>query len=172
MQFGPRNIKPGTEYDKYFGSAENESISQGNNSVKHNVEVVIPQIVNKYKYQAAKIANVLYDANVEKFCKNIWSFLFNHIQYEFDKVGREQFRTPYRSWHDRKEGIDCDCFSIFASCILSNKNIPHCIRITKYNYSDDWQHIYVIVPKPGIALNPYEPATYYTIDAVIHSFNT
>lgn len=172
MQFGQRNIKSGKEYEKYFAAPDNDVTKYGNNSVDYNVHSVIPKVVNKYKWQAEKIADLLYNKDLEKFCYNIWEFLFNHIQYEFDVVGREQFRTPYRSWADREQGIDCDCFSIFTSCILSVKKIPHCIRITKYDYRPDWQHIYVIVPKKGIELNPYEPETYYTIDAVIHSFDT
>jgi hypothetical protein len=78
-------------------------------------------------------------------CQNIWDFLYHHIQYKLDKRGLEQLRRPARSWADRQEGIDCDCFSIFASSILTNLQIPHAFRITKYG-GDHFQHVYVVVP--------------------------
>jgi len=171
MKYGPRNIAPGYEYDKYFDAPDNENTNVGNNPVVYNVDKVLPEVVKKYNYQTEKIANVLYDKNRRTFSKNIWEFLFNHIQYEHDQTGKEQFRSPARSWADRTSGIDCDCFSIFASCILTNKNIPHYIRITKYDNNTMWQHIYVIVPKPDKVFNPYNKETYYTIDAVIHGFD-
>ncbi|MDR2011406.1 MAG: hypothetical protein LBQ22_13080 [Bacteroidales bacterium] len=171
MKYGRRNIKNGDQFDKYFSKPENDIIKYGNNPVIYNVENIIPQIVNKYKYQAEKISDYLFNKDIYVFCRNIWSFLFNYIQYEYDDFGKEQFRTPSRSWQDRKTGIDCDCFSIFISCILSNKNTPHYIRITKYEFNPSWQHIYVIVPKSTNTFSPDNNSTYYTIDAVIHEFN-
>ena len=64
-------------------------------------------------------------------------------QYKLDKKGLEQLRRPARTWADRKSGVDCDCMSIFASSILTNLQIPHKFRITKYS-QDSWQHVYVI----------------------------
>ena len=93
----------------------------------------------------------------------IWDFLFNHIQYKLDQKGLEQLRRPNRSWAERQTGIDCDCFSIFVSSILTNLKIPHEFRITKYN-RDEYQHVYVIVPSDG-------KSGYITIDCVLSEFN-
>ncbi|MDD3688262.1 MAG: hypothetical protein PHE56_16075 [Bacteroidales bacterium] len=171
MEYGRRNIKPGYEFDKYFGEPDYVTDKLGDRNIVKNVIDVIPSVVNKYKYQTEKIANVLFSKDVRKFSNNIWDFLFNHIQYAYDELGKEQFRAPWYSWKTRNEGIDCDCFSIFVSCILTNKNIPHCLRITKYDNKPQWQHIYVIVPKPTHKFDPENGNTYWTIDAVIHEFN-
>lgn len=171
MKFGKRNIKDGSKFNHLFPAAKNEKINKGNNGVEKNVNEIIPQVVKNYNWQAKDIANHLYDPDLHKFCKNIWQFCFDYIQYEFDKPGREQLRTPQRVWADRISGVDCDCFSIFISSILTQKNIPHCIRITKYDNKIQWQHIYVVVPKSDKPFNPYEPSTYWIIDAVIHEFN-
>lgn len=170
--YGKRQIRSGKEYDSLFPSPVMGAINMGNNPVLENVYEVIPAVVRDYKHEASAIAEKLYSKNTKEFAKNIWEFLFNNIQYVYDEFGREQFRTPARSWADRHEGIDCDCFSIFASSILSNKGVPHCIRITKYDNNPKWQHIYVIVPDPNKKFSQHNPTTYFVIDAVIHKFNT
>ena len=172
MQYGRRNIVDGSKYNRFFGKPEETRKVVGDNSTEYNVSKLLPKWVAQCNWQTRKIADYLWDSNLEKFCHNIWKFLFSHIQYEYDDTGREQFRSPYRSWADRERGIDCDCFSIFVSCILTNKGIPHYFRITKYNGRDQWQHIYVIVPKRGVKFDPYDGDTYYTIDCVIHEFDT
>lgn len=175
MEYGVRNIVDGSAYDSFFGKPDREVISNGDNSTEKNVEKILPQVVAKYNWQTRKIANYLYkksNKDLRTFCENIWHFLFKHIQYRYDKAGVEEFRTPYRSWAEREKGIDCDCFSIFVSCILTNKHIPHYFRITKYNGREQWQHIYVIVPKGnGIRFDENNPNTYWIIDCVVHEFN-
>jgi len=172
LGYGKRKIRSGKEFDHLFDAPTMRAIDMGNNPVLENVYEVIPAIVRDYKHEASAIADKLYSRNTGEFAKNIWEFLFNHIQYDYDEFGREQFRTPARSWADRYSGIDCDCFTIFASLILSNKGVPHCIRITKYDNNPKWQHIYVIVPDPNKEFSQHNPKTYFVIDAVIHKFNT
>ncbi|NJO91150.1 MAG: hypothetical protein HC831_20915 [Chloroflexia bacterium] len=75
----------------------------------------------------------------------------------------EQLRRPNRSWADRKTGIDCGCFSIFVSSILTNLKVPHLFRIAKYT-QDVYQHVYVIVPVAGAN-------KYHTIDCVLSQFD-
>lgn len=175
MEYGVRNIVDGSAYDKFFGKPDREFISNGDNTTEKNVEKILPKIIAKYSWQTKKLANYLWrqsNNDLRTFCENIWYFLFKHIQYRYDKAGVEEFRTPYRSWAEREKGIDCDCFSIFVSCILTNRHIPHYFRITKYNGRDQWQHIYVIVPKGnGIRFDENNPNTYWIIDCVVHEFN-
>ena len=142
---GFRTIKNGEQYDKYFPRPEEQDrviIEDG--EVSQTVDLM-KKVVWKYIDDTKKIAPTLSRKNLELTCKNIWTFLYKHIQYRLDKNGLEQLRRPARSWHEREEGIDCDCFSIFASSILTNLGIPHSFRITKYN-RDIYQHVYVIVP--------------------------
>ncbi|HAA21848.1 MAG TPA: hypothetical protein DCP28_24915, partial [Cytophagales bacterium] len=50
---------------------------------------------------------------------NIWTFCYTHFQYKEDRKDREELRTPARAWHDRKSGIDCDCFSILVLALCN-----------------------------------------------------
>ncbi len=157
-----RDIAPGNEYDNLFSIASFEDpIRHKSMEVRKTLELMA-EIVQRDKKQTKKLANKLYDSNKSKFAKNIWDFVYNHIQYELDESGIEQLRTPRRTWADRFEGVDCDCMSIFISSILTNKNIPHFFRITKYG-RPNWQHVYVVVPDGDDEI---------IIDTVMDSFNS
>ena len=156
-----RNIKPGYEYDLLFPASENnnETIKR-NANVYHTVQF-IPKVVQETLPQTKKIAERLKGNTVYDTCKNIWHFVYHHINYKKDEEGFEQIRSPSRTWHDRKQGVDCDCYSVFISGILTNLGIPHILRITKYN-RDYFQHIYPIVPTGN---------KYITLDCVTDQFN-
>lgn len=142
---GFRTIKDGSSYDKYFPKPEvQDTVIIENGAVEDTVELM-KKVVHRYLDDTKKIAQLLKEKSTLDTSKNIWDFLYNHIQYRLDKRGLEQLRRPARSWADRKEGIDCDCFSIFISSILTNLKIPHSFRITKYG-GDHFQHVYVVVP--------------------------
>ena len=142
---GYRAIKNGNEYDKYFPTPEaQDTVIIENGAVEDTVELM-KKVVWRYLEDTEKIAQYLEGKNTLETSSNIWDFLYNHIQYRLDKRGLEQLRRPARSWADRKEGIDCDCFAIFISSILTNLKIPHSFRITKYG-GDHFQHVYVVVP--------------------------
>ena len=142
---GFRTINDGKQYDKYFPRPEaQDRVIIEDGEVSQTVDLM-KKVVWRYIDDTKKIAPTLSRKNLELTCRNIWTFMYQHIQYRLDKNGLEQLRRPARSWYEREEGIDCDCFSIFASSILTNLGIPHSFRITKYN-RDVYQHVYVIVP--------------------------
>ena len=142
---GYRRIKDGSQYDKYFPKPdEQDRIIIEDGEVNQTVGLM-KKVVWKYIDDTKKLVPILKGRTHPATCGNIWNFLYNHIQYRLDKEGVEQLRRPARSWHERQEGIDCDCFSIFASSILTNLGIPHSFRITKYK-RDVFQHVYVVVP--------------------------
>ncbi|MBP2831249.1 hypothetical protein J8281_03530 [Aquimarina sp. U1-2] len=58
--------------------------------------------------------------------------------------------------------MDCDCYTVFISSILTNLGIPHEVRITKYNGKSHFQHIYPVVP---------DGETHIAIDCVADAFN-
>lgn len=124
---------------------------------------VIEATVFRYLDDTRKLAELLRQGTTEDTLRAIWNFLYYNIQYQLDKPGVEELRRPARAWKDRVSGIDCDCFSIFCSSILTNMGIPHRFRITRYS-QPHWQHIYVIVPKPN-------GQRYWTIDAVLSRFD-
>ena len=142
---GYRRINDGKQYDKYFPKPEEQDRIIIEDGEVNQTVGLMEKVVWKYIDDTKKVAPILKGKTLIATCENIWNFLYNHIQYRLDKNGLEQLRRPARSWHEREDGIDCDCFSIFASSILTNLGIPHSFRITKYN-RDVYQHVYVIVP--------------------------
>ncbi len=159
---GYRTIHSGGQYNKYFKTPEHDDrivIQDGN--VNDTVELM-KKVVWKYLSDTKKIAQKLKESSLQRTCENIWKFLYHNIQYKLDQEGLEQLRRPARSWADRKSGIDCDCFAIFTSSILTNLEIPHYFRITKYDGSDHFQHVYVVVPQGNDMIK---------IDPVLSTFN-
>jgi hypothetical protein len=131
------------------------------------------KIVHDTLDQTSKIAKVLKGNTLDDTCRRIFNFLYKHIQYKPDKTGIEQFRSPARSWADRRTGIDCDCFSIFISSILTNLQIPHSFRFVKLKHREYYQHIYVVVPKNGKSLpkGTLTHSLYYVIDPVLDTYD-
>lgn len=161
---GRRPIRPGKEYDKYFPRPDRrDRVIIEDGEVDDTVHLM-EKVVWKYLPDTAKIAPQLKRNSIEQTCRAIWDFLYHNVQYRLDKKGLEQLRRPARSWMERTSGVDCDCLSIFASSILTNLQIPHSFRITKYN-EDYWQHVYVIVPTKESVKG------FFVIDAVISAFN-
>ncbi len=160
---GYRQIKDGSWFDRFFARPEEQDrIIIEDGEVEETVDLM-KKVVWKYLDDTREIARYLERGTLHSTCQSIWDFLFNHIQYKLDQKGLEQLRRPNRSWADRTTGIDCDCFSIFVSSILTNLKIPHEFRIAKYN-RDEYQHVYVIVPSSG-------KSDYITIDCVLNQFN-
>lgn len=157
-----RRIKDGKEYNHFFPAADliDETVKKGA-TVSDTVKF-IPKVVRETLPQTKKIAKELQEATKSETCKNIWHFVYNHINYQKDDEGAEQIRSPARTWNDRHRGVDCDCYTVFISSILSNLKIPHKLRIAKYK-KDHFQHIYPVVPMAC--------GRYITIDCVVDFFN-
>jgi len=156
-----RQINQGPEYNYFFaGATYTDPILHKTMDIDKTLEFMA-KIVVEYNHETKKIADLLYNPDVYQFSKNIWHFVYQNIQYGPDKPNIEQLRSPKRTWADRHKGVDCDCMSIFISSILTNKNIPHYFRITKYGRG--WQHVYVVVPHKGKEI---------IIDTVMDSFDS
>ena len=160
---GYRSIRDGSTYNRYFAQPEErDRIIIEDGEVEQTVDLM-KRVVWKYINDTKRIASHLKGQSLIDTCENVWSFLYHHIQYRLDKKGLEQLRRPNRSWAERKAGIDCDCFSIFVSSILTNLKVQHSFRITKYD-RDVFQHVYVIVPQSG-------SSQHIIIDCVLNHFN-
>ena len=155
-------VKSGREYDHLFPSAALITNLKKESASVDDTLKFIPQVVRDTLHHTKAIAQLLKADDVYQTCKNIWQFIYDHIAYRKDEDGKEQIRSPARTWHDRLKGVDCDCYTTFISSILSNLRIKHVLRITKYkkNY---FQHIYPIVPT--------EDGKYITIDCVVRNFD-
>jgi len=157
-----RQLKSGIEYNQLFPKAEVQTTTVRKNAEVSHTVAFIPKVVMETLHHTSQIAPLLLGNTVHDTCKNIWHFVYEHIAYKKDKEGYEQIRSPARTWHDRKQGVDCDCYTTFISSILTNLQIPHTFRITKYS-RPQFQHIYPIVP--------IGKDKYITIDCVVDKFN-
>jgi hypothetical protein len=156
-----RNIRSGNEWDHLFPKPENDTATIRSNANVHHTVEFIPKVVQSTLDQTKEISKLLKASSTYETCRNIWHFVYGHINYKKDEDGFEQIRSPSRAWHDRKRGVDCDCYTVFISSILTNLSIPHRLRITKY-YRDYFQHIYPVVPFNGRMI---------TIDCVTDKFD-
>ncbi|MBN8696346.1 MAG: hypothetical protein J0L87_07430 [Bacteroidetes bacterium] len=157
-------VKSGAEFDHLFPKAMLTTITKKEGATVADTIRFIPQVVRETLFHTEKIAKVLKRKTVYETCKAIWQFVYDHIAYKKDEDGKEQIRSPARAWHDRGniQGVDCDCYTVFISSILSNLKIRHILRITKYK-EDHFQHIYPIVP--------LSEGSYITIDCVVRHFD-
>ncbi len=140
-----RNIQSGERYSHLFPVATNTTATIRKDANVYHTVAFIPKVVQETLSHTNKLAATLKGNSIYETCSNIWRFVYNHIAYKKDRDGYEQIRSPARAWHERFTGVDCDCYSVFISSVLSNLNIPHTLRITKYNHAY-FQHIYPVVP--------------------------
>ncbi len=170
-----RHIRPGHAYDRLVpkSTRKDRVIQPGGKARLHHTINLIKQIVPETVADTRLLAQQLKGEDLPTTCQNIWEFVYHHIQYRRDKAGVEQVRRPSRTWADRKNGVDCDCYSVFISSILTNLDIPHQLRITKYGGKSHFQHIYPIVPTFDKALVGVTPNsnTHITLDCVTDQFD-
>ena len=158
-----RHIKSGAEFNHLFPKPIGEEVEIKRDADVSETVAFIPQVVLETLHDTNRISKILKGNTLDETCNNIWHFVYNHIQYAKDKDGVEQIRRPARAWHDRTRGVDCDCYTVFISSILTNLEIPHTYRITKYKNRSYFQHIYPIVPTSN--------GNYITIDCVVNDYN-
>jgi hypothetical protein len=171
---GKRNIKPGTQYDKYFAAPQNQDnfltyLGSNFDTLSHMRKIVVETLD-----QTAKIARVLKGKTLEDTARNVFDFVYNHYQYQQDSASAEELRSPYRAWKDRKTGVDCDCYTITISSILTNLGIDHAYKMTKYNGRSYYQHVYVVVPvnQKSYSKSDFNSRSkYLVIDPVVDQFN-
>jgi hypothetical protein len=166
---GGRSIRSGHRFNKFFPTAQ----LKGTDPIVMDGSVFdtlrqMEKIVRRTLNQTAAISKELKSRSLQATLANIFEFIYTHIQYKLDLPIREQLREPARTWADRKSGVDCDCYSIFISSILTNLGIPHAFRMA--DYGEGYQHVYVVVPKDGRKAS-LSTGNYYTVDPVLDRFN-
>lgn len=176
-----RKLTDGRQYDALIDPAKGTvtMLSKGGATVFDTIKT-IKAVVDDSRSQVKALAKHLSGASLEQTCHRIWNFIYDHIQYKIDTPGTEQVRSPARTWADRVTGVDCDCYSTFISCILSNLGIPHVLRMTAYRQHSTsiptlrpWQHVYVIVvtDQQTYQREPLNSDSYITLDCVKDEFN-
>lgn len=163
-----RNLKGGKEFDILMPRVRCKTTPLGNGDTFFTVDRM-KDWIEKFRHQTAKLALRLEGQTVEETVNNIYNFLYNHIQYTADG-SLQQLRSPACTWMQRKQGVDCKSYSVFASCILSNLGIKHAVRQVRqaYFYPEEFTHVYVVVFKDQDKENYSENAPTYVIDATKH----
>lgn len=162
-----RNLKDGKEYDKLIPRVKCERTTLGKGDTFFTVDSMKAWI-EKFTFQTEKLALKLKGRTLEETVNNIYSFLYNHIQYEADG-SLQQLRSSACTWMQRHQGVDCKSFSVFASSILSNLGIKHAIRQIRQPgfFPDQFTHVYVVVPK-NQNLKDFSNSTTFVLDATKH----
>jgi len=162
-----RNLKDGKEYEKLIPRVKCERTTLGKGDTFFTVDSMKAWI-EKYRFQTEKLALKLKGRTLEETVNNIYSFLYNHIQYEADG-SLQQLRSSACTWMQRHQGVDCKSFSVFASSILSNLGIKHAIRQVRQPgfFPDQFTHVYVVVPK-NQNLKDFSNSTTFVLDATKH----
>jgi hypothetical protein len=167
---GKRTLKDGIRYNRYFASAKMDYKYLTYAGDTNDTIGFMADIIKNTLADTKAIAPVLKGRDLRTTLDNIFSFVFNHIQYKPDDPQNEELRRPVRAWADRRTGVDCDCYSILIGSILSNLNIPFALRMVKIGGKPYYQHVYVVVPKNGTKTG-LTTGDYYTVDPVLDTFD-
>ncbi len=143
MKVGKRNIKDGREFEKYFSKPKgNVEVVRKGATLRDTISLM-KRVVRETLDDTKEIAERFKGLRAWFACKQIWNFCYSHFQYKKDEDQKEQVRRPARSWQDRREGIDCDCFTVLVGSILHNLGIPFLMRMTRYAGAE-FEHIYPV----------------------------
>jgi len=160
-----RPLRSGERFDKLLPTADYQTEVLEVGDTAYSVEEMADTVF-LYCHQTEKLAPVLKKQTLGQTVLSIHDFLYHHLQYRADDEN-QLLRSPQRSWAERREGIDCKSYSIFASCILTNLDLVHYIRRIKQPHyePDGFTHVYVVVPKNQKTGSLSDG--YYTIDATL-----
>jgi hypothetical protein len=168
---GKRNIQSGNQYNKYFGPPKREDKYLSYAGSTGDTIEFMADIIKNTLADTKQIARVLKGKDLNSTLKNVFDFIFTHVQYKPDDPTTEELRRPVRVWADRQSGVDCDCYSIFIGSVLSNLNIPFALRMVKINGKSYFQHVYVVIPKTGRQADLEHQGRYFTVDPVLDTYN-
>jgi len=163
-----RNLKIGKEYNKLIPSVKCERTNFGEGDTFKTVNWM-KDWIEKYSYQTEKLSPILKGRSLQETVNNIYQFLYDHVQYTADGP-LQQLRSPACTWAQRKEGVDCKSYSVFASSILSNLGIKHFIRQIRqaYFYPEEFTHVYIVVPVDQTVSKYQKNTPTYVLDATKH----
>jgi len=155
-----RKLKTGANWQRHFAPANGDRMVLKKGAGLADTLYHLPRLVHATLDQTRTLSKALKGDSSKETCRNIWHFLYDHIQYVPDRKGFEELRSPNRLWQDRAG--DCDCYAFTISSILTNLEIGHRFRIIRQEGRAGFHHIYVIVP---------QGREHITIDPVLNRFN-
>jgi len=164
-----RPIQNGSSFSAYIKetNCNVKSYGNGSNSTTDGVEFMA-NMIEKSSYQVKELAKKLKQTNLQSTVKSVHNFIVTYIQYEAD-AKMQRLRSPGCSWSVRQKGIDCKSFTIFACALLREMGYKSIIRQVKQPsfYSDQYTHVYVVVPKNQKLTNAKQLSDYYNLDGTI-----
>ena len=143
-----------TDYSHLIDTADNVNTLTGYGFNGATLKTLI-DTVDKYRLQVAKLAKHLKGDTPEQSAFNIWHWLHTNVKYNYDTAGKEEIRTPARTWQDRESGVDCDCLSVFTACLLINMGYAPKFEIVAFANKPQYSHIFVNLD--GIAIDRVLP---------------
>lgn len=141
-----RRIKNGDEFNHLIEKPKGQKVKLKKGDTFYSVSMMKLWVETFYN-QVTKLSQILKGKTIQETSDKIHYFLYYDIQYQADGL-TQNLRSPANSWFNRREGIDCKSYSIFASSVLMNLGIKHYIRQIKQPKFNPKQytHVYVIVP--------------------------
>lgn len=128
-------------YDAFFKPAANKNSLKGW-GLNDTKKLIADICRNHYKECAAIAKHLKADTKLQS-AFNLWHWLHHNIRYEYDREGREEVRTPSRVWADRHRGVDCDCLSVFAWCVLKCMGYNPAFELAAFRNKPAYSHIYI-----------------------------
>ena len=140
-----RGLKPTykilADYSHFFAPAQHAQNFAGVGL--DDTKKLITNICNTHYKDCARIAQHLKADTKLQSVFNLWHWLRHNIRYEYDREGREEVRTPLRTWADRRRGVDCDCLSVFAWCVLKCMGYDPAFELVCFKGKKQPSHILV-----------------------------
>ena len=130
-----------SNYDAFFNPAVNKNSLKGWGL--NDTKKLIADICRNHYKECAAIAKYLKAETKLQSAFNLWHWLHHNIRYEYDREGREEVRTPSRTWADRHRGVDCDCLSVFAWCVLKCMGYNPAFELAAFRNKPAYSHIYI-----------------------------
>lgn len=128
-------------YDAFFKPATNRNSLKGFGLA--DTKKLIADICRNHYRECAAIAKHLKAETKLQSAFNLWHWLHHNIRYEYDREGREEVRTPARVWADRHRGVDCDCLSVLAWCVLKCMGYDPAFELAAFRNKPAYSHIYI-----------------------------
>jgi hypothetical protein len=156
-----RNIKDRSAFSKYILPAKGKDMLVKKGATLKDTMALIPSVVPVTLEQTKKFAQLFKRETRKETCNAIWQWMYDHIEFVKDEQGKEQIKSPSRTFADGYG--DCDDYTVFISSILTNLSIPNLFRIAEYNEVNGFQHIYSVAKD--------KDKTEIIIDPVTEKFN-
>lgn len=128
-------------YDSFFKESDKKTSFAGFGI--DDTKKLIEKICTENYLDCWDIAKHLKANTLPQSCFNLWHWLHNNIKYEYDTDGLEEVRTPRRVWADRHRGVDCDCLSVFAWCVLRCMGYDPAFELVAFKNKKNFSHIFV-----------------------------